>query len=403
MDRRHFLKGVGVSAMTLGFAPHLLFGQSRRPKVLVTVFQRGAADGLNMVIPFKEPRYRRLRPTIAVPDPSSLGGERSLDLDGFFGFHPEMAPLKPLFDAGRLGVVHAAGSPSPTRSHFDAQNFMESATPGATRTTSGWINRYVQSAATGEEVPFRGMSIGRSLPRSLAGRATTFSIGSVAEARLNGPERLYRELYAEGPDDLVSQAAREMFSSLTFLEVKRPGRYAPEVDYPQGRFPANLREVAKLIKADVGLEVVFVDIGGWDHHAGEGGVRGALANRLRDFSGGLRAFHDDLGDRIEDVVIVTMSEFGRTVKENGNGGTDHGHGNVMLALGGPVQGGQVYGRWPGLEREQLYEARDLAITTDFRTVLGEVVTKHLGARDLDVIFPGFDLGELLGFLGLGQE
>jgi len=280
---------------------------------------------------------------------------------------------------------------------------MESATPGATRTTSGWINRYVQSAATGEEVPFRGMSIGRSLPRSLAGRATTFSIGSVAEARLNGPERLYRELYAEGPDDLVSQAAREMFSSLTFLEVKRPGRYAPEVDYPQGRFPANLREVAKLIKADVGLEVVFVDIGGWDHHAGEGGVRGALANRLRDFSGGLRAFHDDLGDRIEDVVIVTMSEFGRTVKENGNGGTDHGHGNVMLALGGPVQGGQVYGRWPGLEREQLYEARDLAITTDFRTVLGEVVTKHLGARDLDVIFPGFDLGELLGFLGLGQE
>ncbi len=398
MDRRTFVKGVGASAITLGFAPHLLFGQSSRRKVFVSVFQRGAVDGLNMVIPFKESEYRRLRPTIAIPDPSSVGEERILDLDGFFGFHPVMAPLKPLFDDGRLGVVHAAGSPSPTRSHFEAQDYMESATPGDKRTTSGWVNRYVESKADAEAMPFRGMSIGRSLPRSLAGRATTFTIGSVAEARLNGPRELYRQLYAGESDDIVLRAAREMFSSLDFLEGKQPGRYAPEVDYPPGRFPTSLRELAKLIKADIGLETAFVDIGGWDHHAGEGSTRGALANRLREFSGGLRAFHDDLGDRIEDVVIVTMSEFGRTAKENGNGGTDHGHGNAMLVLGGPVRGGQVYGRWPGLEREQLYEERDLAITTDFRTVLGEVVTRHLGARDLDAIFPDFEMGEPLGFL-----
>ena len=398
MDRRTFLNGVGASAITLGFAPHLLFGQSSRRKVFVSVFQRGAVDGLNMVIPFKESEYRRLRPTIAIPDPSSAGEERILDLDGFFGFHPVMAPLKPLFDDGRLGVVHAAGSPAPTRSHFEAQDYMESATPGVKRTTSGWMNRYVESTADAEAMPFRGMSIGRSLPRSLAGRATTFTIGSVAEARLNGPRELYRQLYAGESDDIVLRAAREMFSSLDFLEGKRPGRYAPEVDYPPGRFPTRLRELAKLIKADIGLETAFVDIGGWDHHAGEGSTRGALANRLREFSGGLRAFYDDLGDRIEDVVIVTMSEFGRTAKENGNGGTDHGHGNAMLVLGGPVRGGQVYGRWPGLEREQLYEERDLAITTDFRTVLGEVVTRHLGARDLDAIFPDFEMGEPLGFL-----
>ena len=398
MDLRNFIKGIGASAVTLSFAPHRLFGQSSRPKVLVSVFQRGAVDGLNMVIPFKEPAYRRLRPTIAIPEPSGVDGERTLDLDGFFGFHPVMSPLKPLFDEGRLGVVHASGSPAPTRSHFDAQDYMESATPGVKSTTSGWVNRYLESREDAEFLPFRGMSIGRSLPRSLAGRAQTFSVGSVAEARLNGPVELYRELYAGGSSDIVSQAAVEMFRSLEFLESKRPGQFPPEVEYPPGRFPTDLREVAKLIKADIGLEVAFVDIGGWDHHAGEGGTRGALGNRLREFAGGLRAFYDDLGDRIEDVVIVTMSEFGRTAAENGNAGTDHGHGNAMLVLGGPVRGGKVYGDWPGLEPEQLYEERDLAITTDFRTVLGEVVTEHLGGNDLGSIFPGFDMGEPLGLL-----
>ena len=397
MDRRSFLRGAGASIVTFGFAPRLVWSQAAQPKVVVSVFQRGAVDGLNMVVPFGEQTYYDSRPNIAIPMPSREGDGRALDLDGFFAFHPAMAPLKPLFEKERLAVIHAAGSHDPTRSHFEAQDYMESATPGVKTTRDGWMNRYLQSVG-GDATPLRGMSIGRNLPRTLAGRSATLSVGSVAEARLNGPARLYRELFRGETEDIVSEASGELFETLDFLAGKRLEDYNPSVDYPNGRFPVAMRDVAQLIKSDVGLETAFVEIGGWDHHANEGGARGQIANRLREFSGGLRAFYDDLGDRIEDVVVVTMSEFGRTARENGNAGTDHGHGNVMIVLGGPVLGGKVYGDWPGLEASQLHEGRDLAITTDFRNVLAEVLIGHLGAGDLDEVFPNFDIAKPLGFI-----
>ena len=397
MDRRSFLRGAGASIVTFGFAPRLVWSQAAQHKVVVSVFQRGAVDGLNMVVPFGEQTYYDSRPNIAIPMPSREGDGRALDLDGFFAFHPAMAPLKPLFEKERLAVIHAAGSHDPTRSHFEAQDYMESATPGVKTTRDGWMNRYLQSVG-GDATPLRGMSIGRNLPRTLAGRSATLSVGSVAEARLNGPARLYRELFRGETEDIVSEASGELFETLDFLAGKRLEDYNPSVDYPNGRFPVAMRDVAQLIKSDVGLETAFVEIGGWDHHANEGGARGQIANRLREFSGGLRAFYDDLGDRIEDVVVVTMSEFGRTARENGNAGTDHGHGNVMIVLGGPVLGGKVYGDWPGLEASQLHEGRDLAITTDFRNVLAEVLIGHLGAGDLDEVFPNFDIAKPLGFI-----
>ena len=399
MNRRRFLKGAGASAITLGWSPRILFGQESRNPVLVVVFQRGAVDGLNMVVPFGERAYYRLRPGLAIPEPSSRNtAERVLDLDGFFGFHPAMAPLEPLFGRGELAVVHAAGSPDPTRSHFDAQDYMESATPGVKSTRDGWMNRYLQTLAPGATTPLQGVAIGQTQPRILAGRATTFAVASLADTRLTGPMAEYRNLLVDGVDDRVTRAAAELFETLDFLDAKRVGSITSDVEYPPGPFPQAMRDLAQAIRADIGIQTAFVDIGNWDHHVNEGGVQGQLANRLREFASGLGAFSADLGDRADDVVIVTMSEFGRTVAENGNGGTDHGHGNAMLVMGGPVRGGKVYGRWPGLEREQLYEERDLAVTTDFRHVLAEVLTGHLGATDLDHVFPDFD-GAPIGLLG----
>lgn len=398
ITRRHFLKGVSASAVTLGFNRRPLFAQASTEPVLVVVFQRGAADGLNMVVPFTEPEYYRLRPRIAIPAPSAGAADRAWDLDGTFGFHPAMRPIAPLFADGRLAVVHAAGSPDPSRSHFDAQDYMESATPGVKTTPDGWINRFLRTIEVPDGVPFAGMSIGRSLPRALAGRTSTLSAGSVREMRLAGPEAFYRDVFDDGVGDIVSESAAELFAGLDFLDARLPQGRDRSLDYPAGQLPAALANVAELIKADVGLRTAFVEMGGWDHHAAEGGVQGQLANKLREFSGGIRAFYEDLGDRMDDIVIVTMSEFGRTVKENGNAGTDHGHGNAMLALGGGVKGGLVYGRWPGLEPDQLFEGRDLAVTTDFRDVLFELLASHMKAGDLSEVFPGFEANPV-GLLG----
>jgi uncharacterized protein (DUF1501 family) len=242
------------------------------------------------------------------------------------------------------------------------------------------------------------VAIGQTQPRILSGRAHTFAVASLSDARLAGPMALYRDLLSDTVDDPVTRAATELFETLDFLEAKRVGRMSSEVEYPAGPFPQAMRELAQGIRADIGIQTAFVDIGNWDHHVNQGAVQGQLANRLREFASGLRAFYDDLGDRVEDVVLVTLSEFGRTAAENGNGGTDHGHGNAMLVMGGPVRGGKVYGQWPGLERDRLWEGRDLAVTTDFRHVLAEVLAGHLGARDLRYVFPGFE-ARPLGLLG----
>lgn len=399
MDRRTFLRTAGGAAITVGFGPRVVFGQGAGQKVLVVVFQRGAVDGLNMVVPFGERDYYKLRPSLAIPEPRSGNTtERTLDLDGFFGLHPAMAPLEPLFRREELAIVHAAGSPDPTRSHFDAQDYMESATPGVKSTRDGWLNRYLQTLGAGDTTPLQGVAIGQTPPRVLAGQASTFSVASLSEARVAGPMPLYRELLTDGIDDAVTRSARELFETLDFLESRRIGEITSDVEYPAGQFPQAMRELAQAIKADVGIQTAFVDIGNWDHHVNEGAVQGLLANRLGELASGLRAFRDDLGDAAENVVIVTMSEFGRTAAENGNLGTDHGHGNAMLVMGPSVKGGKVYGRWPGLERDELYEGRDLAVTTDFRDVLGEVLVKHQGAWDLGPVFPGYE-PEPVGLFG----
>jgi uncharacterized protein (DUF1501 family) len=406
-SRRIFLKNGSLALVSLGFAPTFLArtanAASGRRRVLVAIFQRGAVDGLNMVVPYAEPAYYAARPTIAIKRPGEAGG--ALDCDGFFGLHPRMAPLQPWFKNGQMAVVHACGSPNATRSHFDAQDYMESGTPGVKSTEDGWINRYLRARRYEEATPFRAVALAAQLPRSLQGPAPTLAMTSIGRFGVRagaGVEESFEAQYAAAADQVLNATGREAFDAIRLLERANPERYAAEngAKYPRSAFGQALQQIAQLIKSDVGLEVAFADAGGWDTHVNQGADAGQLAARFSDFAGGVSALSQDLGSRLQDVVILTMSEFGRAVNENGNRGTDHGHGNAMLVVGGSVRGGKVYGRWPGLAREQRYEGRDLAITTDFRDVFGEVVVRHLGVRDPSPIFPGYKITpeKFCGFL-----
>ncbi|MDA2923242.1 DUF1501 domain-containing protein [Acidobacteria bacterium AH-259-L09] len=407
ITRRIFLKNGGLTLVGMGMVPTFLLrtalgapGDSRRKKILIAVFQRGGVDGLNTVVPFGEKEYYSRRSTIAIPAPKS-GQESALDLNGFFGLHPSLEPLLSLYKKGELAIIHAAGSPNSTRSHFDAQDFMESAAPGDKKVSDGWLNRYLQQNPEPKRTSFRGVAMGTRLSRSLKGKAAAIALANINAFDLNaGRARkqvrsAYQTLYDQDTNSLLSGTAREMFEAIDFLKKADPGQYQPAagVEYPPGRFGQSLKQVVQLIKADIGLEVAFVDIGGWDHHINEGGINGQLSNRLREFGQGLAALHRDLDDQMEDVVVLTMSEFGRTVHENGNAGTDHGHANVMFVLGGPVKGAKVYGDWPGLAPEQLYEGRDLALTTDFRDVFAEALVRHLSCKNANAIFPNFTVDE----------
>jgi uncharacterized protein (DUF1501 family) len=379
-SRRAFLKNGGLALVSLGFAPTFLArtaaAASARTKLLIAIFQRGAVDGLNVVVPYGERDYYRRRPSIAVPRPGD-GGDAALDLDGFFAFHPRLAPLMPLYRDGTLAVVHACGSPDSTRSHFDAQDYMESATPGVKSTDDGWLNRTLRAQRTSDASPLRAVALAPMLPRSLQGPASALAIGQIGQF---------------GIHDGASGPSQEAFEAMKLMK-RAPTTYQPAkgVSYPSSAFGRALRQIAQLAKSDVGLEIAFAETGNWDHHVNEGSTQGLLATRLDDFGRGLAALVTDLGDRISDTVIMTMSEFGRAVSENGNRGTDHGHGNAMLVMGAGVRGGRVYGKWPGLSQDALYEGRDLAVTTDFRDVFAEVVTKHLGVKDASPIFPGYTI------------
>ena len=397
--RRFFLKSSGLALVSFGVAPQALVravhaaGGERRKKALIVIFQRGAVDGLNTVIPYGDDVYGRLRPTIAVPAPRGGSREAALDLDGHFGLHPALEPLLPIWQEGSLAVVHAVGSPDPTRSHFDAQDFMESGTPGIKSTDDGWMNRHLRCHPDAKATPFRGVSLTPTLPRSLAGPAAAVAMSDIRNFDLR-PQAAkgagFEAMYDDLTKDVLHGTGRETFEAIEFLKRARPGQHAPArgAVYPRGRYGDSLKQIAQLLKADVGLEVAFTEIGGWDHHAAEGGVQGQLAGRLRELGGGLAAFHRDLGDRMRDVVVVTLTEFGRTVRENGNRGTDHGHASVSFVMGGGVRGRRAHGRWPGLRDGDLYDGRDLAVTTDFRDLLAEILSGHLGARDLGCVFPG---------------
>lgn len=428
VTRRFFLKSAGLTLFGAGCVPSFmrrtafaLDTNGRRRKVLVAIFQRGAVDGLNMVIPFAEKDYFSMRPTIAIPEPqvhpATSAGPAAIDLDGFFALHPSLAGMKPLFDARQLAIVHAVGSPSNTRSHFDAQDYMETATPGVKSTRDGWLNRYLAAKPEAEATPFRAVAVAPRMPRTLSGQASSLVVDEIKNFRLLGrpdpppsvaatpaaEELAFEEMYASSQDPLFSRAAAETFEAIRTLRRVGAETYQPAngAEYPHGKPGHDLQQVAQLIKADVGLEVAFSNVGGWDNHLNEGGVEGQMANKLKELGDALAAFHKDLGDRMEDVVVLTLSEFGRTARENGNRGTDHGHANAMFVLGGPVKGGKVYGEWPGLKPGQLNQDRDLAMTTDFRDVFAEIVVRHLGAQDTATIFPGFSVApqRFRGFMG----
>jgi uncharacterized protein (DUF1501 family) len=302
-----------------------------------------------------------------------------------------MAPLQPLWDNHSLAIVHACGSPDNTRSHFDAQDYMESATPGVKATRDGWLNRYLQVSSE-QRSPLRGVALARTMPRSLEGVAPALAIGSVEAFGVRGAAAAFEDQYEGSADRRLSAAGNDAFAAMRTLQqaAGTPYRPAAGVQYPNTPFGKALAEIARLAKADVGLEVAFTELGNWDHHVNEGAVTGQIANRLDEFARGLAALAADLGDRLADTVIVTMSEFGRAAAENGSGGTDHGHGNAMMVMGGNIRGG-VHGRWPGLGDAQRFEGRDLAVTTDFRDVFSELVTTHMGVpRDaLSRIFPRY--------------
>jgi uncharacterized protein (DUF1501 family) len=408
-SRRIFIKSGAAAMLSLGFAPGFLTrvaeAATSRKRLLVAIFQRGAVDGLNMVVPYGEAEYYRLRPSIAVARPGGIAGvaEAAIDLDGFFGLHPRMAPLAPLWTNGSLAIVHACGSPDHTRSHFDAQDYMETATPGVKSTRDGWLNRCLQASGTAD--PLRGVAVARQMPRSLAGRAPALAFASAGAFDVRGDMasmRAFEAAYGTSSDSLLKAGGKDAFEAMKTLREAGGGTSAPAagVEYPRSPFGQAMQEVARIAKADVGLEIAFAESTGWDHHVNEGGAQGQLGQRLDDLSRGIAALAADLGDRMAETVIVTMSEFGRAAAENGNRGTDHGHGNAMMLIGGPVKGRQVYGRWPGLAAEQRFERRDLAVTTDFRDVLGEVVTRHLGVAPASLagVFPGYAGGKPLDLL-----
>ncbi len=407
ITRRVFLRNgalalVGTSALPAFLSRAVMAadgatGALGKNKRLVVIFQRGAADGLNIVVPHAEPSYYTMRPTINIPRKAVL------DLDGFFGLHPAMESLLPLWKEKHLAIVHAAGSTDTTRSHFDAQDYMESGTPGVKATEDGWLNRALRDLrqpadVAGKRAAFRAIAMGPTLPRILSGPEPAVAVNRISDFGVGGlnpkatpAANTFESMYEHSLDTVLHGAGQETFDAVKMLKSADPAKYkaAPGANYPQGRFGDSLQQLAQLIKANLGVQVAFADISGWDHHVNEGSTQGQLAKILHEFSQSLFAFWTDLGSLAEETVVVTMSEFGRTARENGSRGTDHGHANAMFVMGGPVRGGKVYGRWPGLNEAQLNEGRDLAVTTDFRRVLSEAVYRHLGNHKLETVFPGF--------------
>jgi uncharacterized protein (DUF1501 family) len=417
MNRRFFLKSgsialasMGVSLSAPAFLERVVMGNTfgGKRKTLIAIFQRGAVDGLNMVVPFGENNYYELRGSIAIPKPQTGHAEAAIDLDGFFGLHPAMSSFKSLWDSKRLAIIHAAGSPDNTRSHFDAQDYMESATPGVKSTRDGWLNRYLQSKQDQEQSSFRAVSMTKTMPRVLQGSAPAVAMANLSDFTIRAGKASaniqggFEAIYGAPSNDLLAGKGKETFAAVNYLKKANPAQYKPEngAQYPRNPFGNSLLQIAQLIKADVGLEIAFTDMDGWDTHVNQGNSRGQLANLLQQFSSGIAALYQDLGQRMDDVIVLTMSEFGRTVRENGNRGTDHGHANAMFVMGNSVRGGKVYGRWPGLQDDQLHEGRDLALTTDFRDVFGELATRHLGSKDSKSIFPRYSLSasNFKGFL-----
>lgn len=403
-DRRFFLKSSGLAFLGLGFAPGFLgravAQQTRGRRTLVLVFLRGGADGLSLVPPVGDGAYYAARPTLALPRPGKDGG--ALKLDSTFGLHPALASLLPFWQQGALAVVHAAGLQGATRSHFDAQDFCETGTPGLKTTQDGWLNRSLQQLPEPGAGAFRAVALQGTLPRSLQGTAQAVAVDGLSSFHLSGKGGLdsFEALYAGAVDQALRSTGQEAFEALRTAASAELTNSPPQngAVYAKTPLARRLQDTARLVRAGVGLEVVATEMGGWDTHVGEGNATGQLANRLRELGDALAAFAQDLGPRLSTVTVVVMTEFGRTVRENGNRGTDHGTASAMLALGGGVRGGRVYGNWRGLDGPGLFENRDLAITIDVRSVLSEALQATLAPPDLTSVFPGF-AGPRVGLFG----
>ena len=404
-SRRFFLKSSGLTFVGLGFVPQFLeraLAQSSnaRGKILVVIFQRGAADSLSMVPPFGDPQYYAVRPTTAL-SPPGRGADSAIRLNDTLGLHPALSALQRFWDNGNLAIVQGVGSPKSTRSHFDAQDFVEAGIPGQ-RTNDGWLNRALLASPEPNISGFRAVAIQPNLPRSLLGPAPAMAISSLANFRLqtgrfSGPaEEGFEAMYAAAVDTSLRQSGGEAFRALREVQTAKleqmPARNGAQ--YPNSPLGKRLADLARLIHADLGLEVGATDCDGWDTHVNQGNAQGQLAGRLKNLGDSIAAFASDLGEKMADVCLVTMTEFGRTVRENGNRGTDHGTGSAMFVLGGNVKGRQIYGRWMELTPSNLFEGRDLPVTTDYRTVLAQAVQAQLQVRAVDKVFPGLDLRSL---------
>ncbi|NTX65713.1 DUF1501 domain-containing protein [Myxococcus sp. CA051A] len=402
LSRRLLLRALGLSGVGLAFAPTLsgraLAAPSSR-RTLVTVFLRGGVDGLSLVPPVDDAAYHRARPTLAL---RRTGEGAALALSGPFGLHPRLEPLLPLWNEGHLAVLHGVGLPTPVRSHFDAQDFVESGTPGRKSTPDGWLNRALgveESAA-----PLRAVALQATLPRALFGDAGALAMGRLEEFRLRvgkrGAEatRGFAALYAGAVDEALRTTGQGAFDALSQLDAEHLSLLPPTsgVEYPRGPLGQRLGDIARLIRGDVGLEVAATEMGGWDTHAAQGAATGTFANRCAELAGALSAFARDVGPLLERVTVVVLTEFGRTVRENGSRGTDHGVGSAMLVLGGGVKGGQVHGRFESLTPDRLQDGRDVPAWTDVRAPLAEVLRACRPGVDLTRVFPGYTPGAPLG-------
>jgi uncharacterized protein (DUF1501 family) len=426
--RRTFLRTAALGLAPLAWPawmPRMSFAPKHiapRGDVLICIFLRGAADVLNVVVPHGEAEYYRLRPTLAIPRPDdrrTRADLRAIDLDGFFGMHPALSPLTLAWQDRRLAFVHACGAPDESRSHFQAMELMERGVAAVSGPASGWIGRHLASIDTGNMSPLRAIGLGERAQRSLQGAVPATALRSIADFHLGGDVQAVARMQAtlaalytpqtseawdttqpqmrsgnqtsEASIDILRDVGRETLDVLATIEALDPAAYRPTggAAYLETEFGIGLRQVAMLIKAEVGLEVACLDLGGWDTHIAQGGSEGLMAGLLADLGTGLAALYADLRDHADRLLVVTMSEFGRRVQENGGLGTDHGHGSLMMLIGGGVVGGKVHGQWPGLAPEQLVGPGDLAVTTDYRDVLGELIQKRLSNPNLGEVFPGY--------------
>ena len=417
-SRKAFLKQAGLALFSIGAGGIPTFlakaagnDRSLRPykknKILVFIFQRGAMDGLMAVTPFTDPFIKAARPTLFMDAAKSTDGKSLIDLDGRFGLHPSMAAFENLFREKRLAIVHGMGSPNNTRSHFDAQDYMESGTPFNKGTASGWLNRAVGLLGH-DATAFRAVSMTSAMPRSFYGDHETIAISSLQDFAIqlkgnpggaNFAAKSFEDLYDQTSSTLLNKTGKESFDAVKMLQQADLQNYRPAngVRYPGSPLGRSLKQIAQLIKMDVGLEVAFAESGGWDTHFNQGTENGVFARNVADFSNSIAAFWKDVEGMQDDITVMTATEFGRTVEQNGTGGTDHGRASCAFILGNDVHGGKVHGNVPPLSIENLADGRDLAVTTDFRSIFSEVADKHLNLHNDAVLFPDWK-GDKIGVM-----